>query len=309
MEQSGKKALKELGEEGVEKAAKELGEEGADKLPKVITNGKVSYDDLGKIEPCFLPGTLISTVLGLKPIEFVNKQDRIIVFDYKNYNYAVKNVVNVFKNWAEAYFIVKTDLGDSIKATGRHMFWIENEQRWKIAKKLNVGDILKTRNGYISITDVLRIDNINTDTFNLEIADCHNYLVGVNGILVHNQSKTSKFESQVASDVEFYKVVDSKGNTVYVGQTTQGVDERFKQHIHEGQTKPGSFKSEWGDPSKYSVEPIDIPKKGPLTPYEAHVWEKHLIEKERLNGQPIKNKANPIGNKKFDQYGHLHNPC
>ncbi|MDO6811261.1 hypothetical protein Q4603_21775 [Zobellia galactanivorans] len=75
-----------------------------------------------------------------------------------------------------------------------------------------------------------------------------------------------------------------------------------------GSTK-GNYKKEWGNPEKFKVEKVEIPKKGPLTPYEAHVWEKHLIEESKANGNPLKNKANPIGETKYNKFKDLHNPC
>jgi intein/homing endonuclease len=219
-----------------------------------------------------------------------------------------ENVVRKFKNWAEKYFIVDTDLGDSIKVTGKHMFWIEDENKWEIAKKLNIGDVFKTQNGVASATDIIRIDNIHTDTFNLEILDCHNYLAGVNGVLVHNKSKISKFESNAKSDVEFYRVTKD-GKTVYIGQTTQGIGARFGQHVTEGKRK-NNIKADWKD-GAYIPQKITIPEKEKMTPYEAHVWEKHLIDKAILNDEPLQNKANPISEIKYNKFQNLefNNPC
>lgn len=97
---------------------------------------------------------------------------------------------------------------------------------------------------------------------------------------------------------------------MYIGQTTQGIETRFDQHIAEGQKKPNSFKSEWGN-GTYKSEKIPMAKKGPLTPYEAHVWEKHWIDEARLKGEPIKNIANPIGETKYNKFMDLefNNPC
>ncbi|CAM4413047.1 GIY-YIG nuclease family protein [Zobellia nedashkovskayae] len=103
-------------------------------------------------------------------------------------------------------------------------------------------------------------------------------------------------------------MTDANGKTVYVGQTQQGINTRFDQHVAEG-AKKGNFKAEWGDPEKFKVEQVEIPKKGPLTPYEAHVWEKHLIDESKAAGNPIQNKANPIGETKYNKFKKLHTPC
>ena len=266
---------------------------------------KVPYNELGKKPPCFLQGTLISTVAGFKSIELVNERDRVIVFDFKTHTFVTKNVVDKFQNWAKTYFIINTNLGDSIKATGRHMFWIENELKWKIAKKLNVGDILKTPNGLVAVTDVIRMDNVEVDTFNLEIMDYHNYLVGLSGVLVHNQSKPSVYESTASKETKFYKITDPNGN-VYVGQTTRDEDVRFKEHSRE---------KGWTKEKGYKMEPIIDPNRPKdLTPYEARTWEKHYMEQERIRlekeGKTILNKDESIiSQKKYEDYADLHSPC
>ena len=277
------------------------------KLPKAIKGifGKkriVPYDDLGKKPPCFLSNTLIDTTSGLKPIELVNETDMVVVFDFKTRIFVVKNVVNKFQNWAEIYYIINTESGDSIKATGRHMFWIENEQKWQISKKLNIGDCLKTKNGFTYITEVIRVDNVKVDTFNLEIQDCHNYLVGLSGILVHNQSKPSSFESTVTKDTKFYKITNNTTGEVYIGQTTRDIDTRFKEHGRE---------KSWTKQNNYSVEPIIDPNRPKdLTPYESRVWERHYMKQEEINGKNLLNKEKSIISKnKYEQYEHLHSPC
>jgi hypothetical protein len=90
---TGGKVIREV----VEKGAKEVGDravrvvsnDGIQKcLPKMITKEQVPYDKLGKEAPCFLPGTLISTVCGLNPIELVEERDKVIVFDFETRTFA-----------------------------------------------------------------------------------------------------------------------------------------------------------------------------------------------------------------------------
>ena len=219
----------------------------------------------------------------------------MIAFNFKSCSFAPKNVVEKFKNWAMAYFIIDTDSGDSIKATGKHLSWIENEQKWQIARKLNIGDVLKTQNGFASITDVTCIDDVEVDTFNLKIQDCHNYLVGTNGILVHNQSKPSKFEIQKPQQTYFYKITGPDGT--YVGQTTRTISERFAEHgIEKG----------WTPENGWRVEELGKPKN--LTPYEASVWEQHYMEQNGGKNNLL-NKRNEITEVKYNKYASMHKPC
>lgn len=195
-------------------------------------------------------------------------------------------------------------------ATSKHLFWVENYKKWIPAKELTVGMELKDANNNInSILSIEVINNVDVPTYNFEVEDIHNYFVGQLGLLVHNQNKPSLFESTTKNNVEFYQVRNnSTGKLEYIGQTKQGIDVRKGQHIAEG-TKKGNFKADWADDAKYTFEPVDIPKKDLLTPYEAHTWEKHLIDKAKADGNPLKNKANPIGEAKYNKFKGLHNPC
>ena len=90
------------------------------------------------------------------------------------------------------------------------------------------------------------------------------------------------------------------GEVVYVGQTVQGVDTRIGQHANEG-----GIKADWDNPSKYD---IDTPKSGNWTPYEAHAWEQHYIDKNGGKSNLV-NTKNAITEVKYDKFGNLHNPC
>jgi intein/homing endonuclease len=82
----------------------------------------------------------------------------VFVFVFEIRSFVTKNIAAKFRNWAENYLIVSTNMGDSIEVTTGHMFWIENGKRWKIAKKLVIGDVLKTQKGFAHITNIVRID-------------------------------------------------------------------------------------------------------------------------------------------------------
>ncbi len=149
------------------------------------------------------------------------------------------------------------------------------------------------------------------------------------GTLVHTPNGLAKIEELQAGDLlltyneetqeqEYKPIVQTHqrytlqmmtlelqtGKVEYVGQTTQGTQTRFEQHIAEGQAK-GNFKSEWGDPTKYKVETV---KSGNWTPYESHAWEQHYIEKNGGKAN-LKNSKNAISEGKYNKFANQHNPC
>jgi len=122
----GIKAAKEVAEEGVEKVVKEGIEKGAKKVPKK----KPKYNELKDKEPCFLEGTLVKTPNGHLAIEKLNVGDEVLVYDFDENCIKEKRIVKLYNNFTYRYYEVKTDNGNSIFATSRHLFWIENEQKW-----------------------------------------------------------------------------------------------------------------------------------------------------------------------------------
>ena len=262
----------------------------------------VPYDQLGKTEPCFLSGTLVQTPDGNVEIEKLSAGDTVLAYDLKTEEIVEKSIVRLYNNWTNRYFEIKTEQETNINATAKHLFWITDIKKWMPTKELAIGmPVLNALGRIETITSISTNTNVDLPTYNLEIEEYHNYFVGHLGILVHNQNKPSLFESTTKTPTEIYTVTDvNTGKVVYVGQTTQGTGTRISQHANEG-----GIKAEWDNPDKFQ---IDNPKSGNWTPYEAHAWEQHHIEK---NGGKVNlaNKKNAITQAKYDKFGNLHNPC
>ncbi|QLG46841.1 PAAR-like protein [Costertonia aggregata] len=274
--------------------------EAGDDVAKIADD--VPYDQLGKTEPCFLAGTLVKTPNGTKEIEKLTAGDKVLSYNVKKNRVEEKNIVRTYNNWTDRYFNLKTENNSSIDATSKHLFWITDIKKWLPTKELAIGMPVLSSSGDIEkITSISTTTVVDLPTFNLEIEEYHNYFVGHLGILVHNQNKPSLFESTTKTPTEIYTVTDkASGKVVYVGQTTQGTSTRISQHAAEG-----GIKAEWDNPGKYD---IDTPKSGNWTPYEAHAWEQHHIEKNGGKAN-LANKKNAITKAKYDKFGNLHNPC
>lgn len=290
------------------KAAK-AGDEVVEVVDDVIRTGDevvevlddVPYDQLKNTPPCFLAGTLVKTNTGKKEIEKLLVGDKVLSYNFEKQITEEKTVLNLYNNWTNIYYEIKTK-NSVILTTSKHLFWIDKNKRWIPAKELIVGMNLKnTQNKLEDIIEIVKTDNVNVPTYNFEVDENHNYFVGSFGLLVHNEGKPSLFESTTKTPTEIYTVTDiSTGKVVYVGQTVQGTDTRISQHAAEG-----GIKAEWDNPNKFD---IDTPSSGNWTPYEAHVWEQHHIDKNGGKANLV-NSKNAITKTKYDKFGNLHKPC
>lgn len=296
VEKVGGKIIKSLtkgGDEVIEAGTKSL-----DEVAEVLD---VPYDQLKNTLPCFLAGTLVKTNTGKKEIEKLLVGDKVLSYNFEKQITEEKTVLNLYNNWTNIYYEIKTK-NSVVLTTSKHLFWIDKNKRWISAKELIVGMNLKnTQNKLEDIIEIVKTDNVNVPTYNFEVDENHNYFVGSFGLLVHNEGKPSLFESTIKTPTEIYTVTDiSTGKVVYVGQTVQGTDTRISQHAAEG-----GIKAEWDNPNKFD---IDTPSSGNWTPYEAHVWEQHHIEKNGGKANLV-NSKNAITKTKYDKFGNLHKPC
>jgi RHS repeat-associated protein len=150
-----------------------------------------------KVLCCFVAGTPIHTIDGLKPIEQIKVGDKVLSYDEKTKQLEYKTVVSTF-------FGVKTNIVklkiDGEKATftttNDHPFYIkargslsaneDKEGEWKTAEFLKVGDKILNLDG--KWTRILEIERETKSTlvYNFEVEDNHNYFVGEVGFLSHN---------------------------------------------------------------------------------------------------------------------------
>jgi len=75
--------------------------------------------------------------------------------------------------------------GDTLHATAGHPFWVVG-QGWRSAKFLKVDDIVHGRNGAVRVEDVA--EDRPVEVYNLVVSDYHNYFVGEQQVLVHDNS-------------------------------------------------------------------------------------------------------------------------
>ena len=134
---------------------------------------------------CFPRGTLVITQSGRKPIEEVYFGDRVLSQDLAtgelSYQVVQDRTLRVVPQLATISF------GDSrsIVATLGHPFWVDG-YGWRIAAQLAPGDRLRCLNGFLQVESVKPAPP--TEVYNLVVAGWHNYFVGEEALLVHDNS-------------------------------------------------------------------------------------------------------------------------
>ena len=155
-----------------------------------------ALEDAGKVcDPaCFIAGTKVLTIDGLKAIEDIEVGDVVVATDPETGETTEKKVKNTFVNETDELTHVFVD-GEEIVCTPGHKFYVP-EKGWTSAIELRAGDQLQLVNGeYVTVEAVQHeILEEPVKVYNFEVEDFHTYYVGTNlQVLVHNMcQKNSK---------------------------------------------------------------------------------------------------------------------
>lgn len=140
---------------------------------------------------CFVAGTKIHTGSGDKNIEDIQAGDSVWSFKQLVIDSSgicqLKRVVRVYRNHVSKLVRVNVgnDQGHTILTTTEHPFFVKGQ--WIEAGKLKAGDPLKTLNGFdCEVVSIQKLDTSDVQVFNFEVEENHNYFVGEDGVLVHN---------------------------------------------------------------------------------------------------------------------------
>jgi len=133
---------------------------------------------------CFGAGTTVRTRAGSHTIETIKVGDQLLTQDTRNGALSFQPVLAVFHNPPAQTF--RISLGDeAIVATGIHRFW-KAGHGWVMARDLKAGDRLRSLAGVARVTAVETAEI--QPVFNIEMAGTHNFFVGGQGALVHDNS-------------------------------------------------------------------------------------------------------------------------
>ncbi|MFP4411717.1 polymorphic toxin-type HINT domain-containing protein, partial [Coleofasciculus sp.] len=235
--------------------------------------------------PCFPRGTLVVTTDGVVPIEQLVLGTTVRAFDEVTKATLDKPITAILGNKTVRLVDVTTD-SETISATTRHRFWVEDKNQWIAAKYLETGMLLRTVAGAVSEVKSIGIRQVvEQDTYNLTVSDCHTYFVGSEGLLVHNADEVPKGKIYIGRDPQ--------GNIIYVGQTKQTLWEREFQHHSDAVKQPEKY----GFKKDMKLELV--PAMDGLSDDEMFYHERRIYDK--LGGKDkLKNIIEPMGDQKIN---------
>ena len=134
---------------------------------------------------CFIAGTLVSTRLGRKRIEKIEKGDEVYSYDELTGQKVLRKVRDVHEHITDTFVRIKTKT-EEILTTPEHPFYVKG--RYILASFLSARMSLTGFAGEqieIQETEVIRYE-IPQKVYNFNIEGTENYYVGEQGVLVHN---------------------------------------------------------------------------------------------------------------------------
>ena len=159
-------------------------------------------DDIAHSHMCFVAGTPVHTLHGLKRIEEVEVGDLVLTRpeDAGGTDVAptYKPVLHTFVTYPTEllHITVESDSGEreTIVGTGPHPFYVERARAFVPASDLQPGDRLSLPEGrsasVLSIRHEHAAAGSTFTTYNFEVANHHTYFVGKAGVWVHNSGAT-----------------------------------------------------------------------------------------------------------------------
>jgi len=134
---------------------------------------------------CFPAGTPVVTYEGEKAIETIQPGDTVLSADPDTGEQSYQEVVRTFSKTTDELYMVKTDDGGRIEATGEHPFWVEGKG-FVPAKRLASGDRLERANGEQPAVVSVSSRHGKFRVYNFEVANTHTYYAGATCLWVHN---------------------------------------------------------------------------------------------------------------------------
>jgi len=129
---------------------------------------------------CFLPGTLVNTKDGLKPIEKVKVGDEVLSLK-KDKNLRYNRVLFTYQAQESGYYVIN----GTIKVTGSHPFLVNG--KWTRVEDITPGDKLLGKDlKPVVVQSIVRVDKP-VRVYNFEVENAHNFFV--HDILVHNNKQ------------------------------------------------------------------------------------------------------------------------
>jgi hypothetical protein len=190
------------------------------RVSKVFTRIGGFLEGLRTTQMCFVAGTKVHTLNGLKNIEEIRSGDLVLSRDPETGEVAYKPVLDTVRTHPDTLFHVRFRLSGSgatfepapdvrgalgdvdfneeeLVATGEHPFYVVGSSRFAPAEELNVGDKLLLPDGGEAEVTAIALerarDGDSFTTFNIQVDDFGTYFAGQLGVWVHNASARNCF--------------------------------------------------------------------------------------------------------------------
>lgn len=155
---------------------------------------------------CFVPGTMVLTSKGKRPIEDLRVGDEILTRKSEASPELVKTKIKQIGSYlVDGYLVVNGKL----RLTLNHQLFVNGT--WKRAGEIEIGDTLVAQNGNTEKVVSLGFIEEWGLVYNIELEDYHTYFA--DGVYVHNEEKGGGMERADFRDLAIYESVrtDSRG--------------------------------------------------------------------------------------------------
>lgn len=152
----------------------------------VLTESEISTYEIGDVEDLVwltLPDQGIEGIY--KVTEIKHYLPRKIPEEEVAEGYEYSRITGIFSHISEDVLELRFEGGEVIRVTSSHPFMESELQQWRSAGSLNPGERIVTLKGVSVLEEVTKLEGRYT-VYNVTVGTRHNYLVGKEGLLVHN---------------------------------------------------------------------------------------------------------------------------
>lgn len=181
---------------------------------------------------CFPANTPIQIPNATKAIQDIAVGDIVVAYDEIQQDTVLARVKNTFtKQWHKMVQLVVGQ--DTLLATTNHPFYIPSLTRYLQADSIRKGmQLLALTGTLLTVQSVAAVDTAMT-VYNFEVEEQHNYFVGQEGVLVHNDCIFTKAGLKSSpDDAETFDLIDEVINALYPYEPQRSVVTReLKQNL------------------------------------------------------------------------------
>jgi hypothetical protein len=141
--------------------------------------------DCGFGPNCFPKGTKVHTPGGYKKIEDIEQGDYVVAYDTEKKDTVHSRVLMPINNLGKAMCRIIAGI-DTIVSTYNHKFYLPALKKYLQADSLKAGMKMLTLAGTLAVINNVAAFDSTQQVYNFEVEEYHNYFVGEEGVLVHN---------------------------------------------------------------------------------------------------------------------------